>query len=114
MRTLACLLISGLVFVCEQVFGAEIQTLSSGNNGFAFSLVKELEKEKPGENIFISPYSISTALQMVRAGAVGETKTEMDRVLGIQGTSGKALAEAYKELDHSIRSGASNAVLNVA
>ena len=45
MRALACLLISGLVFVCEQVFGAEIQTVSSGNNGFAFSLVKELEKE---------------------------------------------------------------------
>src|SRR2546423_13747532 len=93
---------------------AEIQTLSAANHGFAFTLVKELDKEKPGENSFISPYSISRALQMVRAGAAGETKAEMDRVLGIQGTSGKALAEAYKELDHSIRNGASNAVLNVA
>src|SRR5437588_12348470 len=114
MRTLACLLISGLVFVCEQVFGAEIQTLSSGNNGFAFSLVKELEKEKPGENIFISPYSISTALQMVRAGSAGETKAEMDRVLGVEGAGGKGLAQAYKELDSSIRSSATNAVLNLA
>src|SRR2546423_15277469 len=93
---------------------AEIQTLSAANNGFAFTLVKELEKEKPGENIFISPYSISTALQMVRAGAGGETKAEMDRVLGVEGVSGTALAKAYKELNNSVRSGASNAVLNVA
>jgi serpin B len=93
---------------------ADMQKLSSGNNAFAFSLAKELGKEKAGENIFISPYSISTALQMVRAGAAGETKAEMDRVLGVQGASGDALAKAYKDLDAGIRAGASNAVLNVA
>src|SRR6184192_3320644 len=72
---------------------AEVQTLSSANNGFGFSLVKELEKAKPGENLFISPYSISTALQMVRAGAAGETKVEMDKVLGTQGKDSKVLAQ---------------------
>src|SRR5690349_519666 len=72
--------------------GADVEKLSSGNNAFAFSLAKELAKEKPGENIFISPYSISTALQMVRAGAGGETRAEMDRVLGVAGTSGNGLA----------------------
>lgn len=96
------------------VSGADVQKLASGNNSFAFSLAKELANEKPGENIFISPYSISTALQMVRAGAGGETKVEMDRVLGVGGASGESLASAYKELDGAIRSGASNAVLNVA
>src|SRR3954471_21795340 len=89
-------------------------SLSQGNNAFAFSLVRELEKENRGENIFISPYSISTALQMVRAGAGGETKSEMDKVLGNGGSDGKALAKAYKDLDDSIRTSASNAVLNVA
>ena len=93
---------------------ADMEKLSSGNNAFAFALAKELAKEKPGENIFISSYSISTALQMVRAGAAGETKAEMDRVLGVGGASGNELAQAYKELDAAIRAGASNAVLNVA
>src|ERR1041385_1187937 len=93
---------------------ADSPSLSTGNNALAFSLISELEKESRGENIFISPYSISTALQMVRAGAVGETKTEMDKVLGTTGAEGKALAKAYQELDHSIRAGASNAVLDVA
>ena len=93
---------------------ADIQTLSAGNNAFAFSLLKELAKEKPGQNIFISPYSISTALQMVRAGAAGETKTEMDSVLGVQGVDSQALARAYKDLDTTIRASASNAVLTVA
>ncbi len=94
--------------------GADMQRLSSGNNAFAFSLAKELAREKPGENVFISPCSISTALQMVRAGAAGETRAEMDRVLGVEGASGNGLAQAYKELDAAIRAGASNAVLNVA
>src|SRR5262245_25596664 len=93
---------------------ADVEKLTSGNNGFAFSLAKELAKEKPGENVFISPYSISTALQMVRAGAAGETRAEMDQVLGVGGASGNSLAQAYKELDAAIRAGASNAVLNVA
>jgi serpin B len=91
-----------------------MQKLSSGNNAFAFALAKELVKEKPGENVFISPYSISTALQMVRAGAAGETRAEMDRLLGVKGASGDALAKAYKDLDTAIRAGASNAALNVA
>jgi serpin B len=97
-----------------QAGAADVEKLSSGNNAFAFSLTKELAKEKPGENVFISPYSISTALQMVRAGAAGDTKTEVDRVLGVEGATANALAEAYKELDAAIRAGASNAVLNVA
>jgi serine protease inhibitor len=93
---------------------AEIEKLSSGNNAFAFALAKELVKEKPGENVFISPYSISAALQMVRAGAAGQTRAEMDHVLGVGGASGDGLAQAYKELDGAIRGAASNAVLNVA
>jgi serpin B len=105
---------AALGFAIADGADADMQKLSSGNNAFAFSLAKELGKQKAGENVFISPYSISTALQMVRAGAAGETKAEMDRVLGVEGASGDALAKAYKDLDAGIRAGASNAVLNVA
>src|SRR5262245_61753497 len=60
-------IVLSLAVVTQAAFAANAQKLSSGNNAFAFSLAKALANEKPGENIFISPYSISTALQMVRA-----------------------------------------------
>ncbi len=37
------------------------------------------------DNLIMSPYSVATALTMTYAGAVGQTRDEMGRVLGIQG-----------------------------
>ena len=56
--------------------------LASANTGFAFKLLKQLAKEQPARNIFISPLGVSTVLQMVGNGAGGQTKTEMQQVLG--------------------------------
>jgi serine protease inhibitor len=56
--------------------------LISANSGFAFNLFKQLVAEQPGSNIFISPYSASTVLQMVCSGAAGATSTEMQQMLG--------------------------------
>lgn len=39
-------------------------------------------KQRDGENIFISPYSISSALSMVYNGADGKTRTEIAEILG--------------------------------
>jgi serpin B len=50
-----------------------------GNTEFAFNLYARL-REKPG-NLFLSPYSISTALAMTSAGARGKTLDEMNQVL---------------------------------
>lgn len=52
---------------------ADQAALVSGNSGFALDLYQQL-REEPG-NVFYSPYSISTALAMVWAGAKGETET---------------------------------------
>ena len=38
--------------------------LATANNGFAFKLLKEISKEQPSKNIFISPYSAATVLQL--------------------------------------------------
>jgi len=48
----------------------------------------------PG-NLFFSPYSIAAALSMVRAGAAGKTKDELDRALGATdyGALGRELAK---------------------
>jgi len=53
--------------------------LVEGNTGFAFDLYQAL-KEKDG-NLFYSPHSISVALAMTYAGALGETAEEMATTL---------------------------------
>ena len=48
---------------------------------FAFDLYRQLAKVRPGENLFLSPYSVSSALTMVAEGARGQTAAEMGEVL---------------------------------
>lgn len=50
-----------------------------GLTKFAFNMFM---KQRDGENIFISPYSISSALSMVYNGADGKTRTEIAELLG--------------------------------
>ena len=50
-----------------------------GDNAFALDLYAKLRAADG--NLFFSPYSISTALAMTRAGARGDTAAEMDNVL---------------------------------
>ncbi len=54
---------------------ADISSVASGNSRFALKLYRQLNREDG--NLFISPYSISTALAMTYAGARGQTATEM-------------------------------------
>ncbi|UCF44537.1 MAG: serpin family protein [Planctomycetota bacterium] len=51
-----------------------------GNNDFAFEVYSKLADRQEG-NMFLSPYSISTALAMTYAGARGRTETQMADVL---------------------------------
>jgi serpin B len=90
------------------------QKLASANIGFAFKLLRQLAKDQPGTNLFISPYSASTVLQMACNGAGGKTKTEMQQVLGIAGLSAEALNAANKECDQSLNSLGTNIVLTAA
>lgn len=50
-----------------------------GNNCFALDLYAKLRVKKG--NLFVSPYSISTALAMTYAGAAGDTEIQMAKVL---------------------------------
>ena len=48
-----------------------------GNNQFAFDIYGELAAGAAGGNVFLSPFSISTAFAMVDAGAAGQTEAEL-------------------------------------
>jgi serpin B len=63
--------------------GPEVQIAVEGNNQFAVDLYARLSREKTG-NLFLSPYSISSALTMTYAGAAGETQQQMADVLHLR------------------------------
>ncbi|MEN8207926.1 MAG: serpin family protein [Candidatus Fermentibacteria bacterium] len=58
-----------------------VHELVLGNNEFALDLLKKVSDMQESDNIFLSPYSISSALGMTYAGAGGATAAEMADVL---------------------------------
>jgi serpin B len=92
---------------------ADQEKLASANTGFAFDVLKRITQIQPGTNVFISPFSVSTVLQMVANGAAGDTKTEMQRVLKTTGLPPEALNAASKDLNQSLNS-QTNVILNLA
>ncbi|HZL77686.1 MAG TPA: serpin family protein [Candidatus Limnocylindrales bacterium] len=95
-----------------QAVQADQDGLMAANTGFAFDLLKQIAGKQPGGNVFVSPYSVSTVLQMVGDGAAGVTKQEMESVLHVNGLA--ARDTACMRLDQSITSGQSNVILNLA
>lgn len=59
----------------------EKENFTKGINDFSYQLFEKLAE---GENIVVSPYSVSMALSMADVGAGGETKKELEQVLGIK------------------------------
>ncbi|MCL2710712.1 MAG: serpin family protein [Planctomycetaceae bacterium] len=49
---------------------------------FGFNLYRTIVKNQPGENLAVSPYGVQLLLDLARHGADGETKAEIERVLG--------------------------------
>jgi serpin B len=77
---------------------SETSTVAQADNQFALDLYGQLDREKPGENLFFSPTSISMALSMTAAGAKNQTEAEMAQVLHLTGILPQAHAEYHKLL----------------
>lgn len=90
------------------------EKLASADNGFAFRLLTQLAKDRPGSNIFISPYSVSAALQMVENGARGRTWEEFQQVLGTAGMSQDAVNDANQDFAKALNSGNPDVQLTTA
>lgn len=72
----------------KAVTEAEKRALGEAINAFAVDLYGKLA-EKPG-NLFVSPYSVSTALAMTWGGSRGNTAAEMAKVLHIDAMGDRA------------------------
>ena len=71
---------------CEDIerFNVEDQNILDvvdTNHEFAFDIYEELRSNS--DNVFLSPYSISTALGMLHLGAEGNTESEISDMLGV-------------------------------
>ncbi|XP_012594084.2 corticosteroid-binding globulin [Microcebus murinus] len=84
--------------------------LAPANVDFAFSLYKHLMASAPGENIFISPVSISMALSMVSLGTCGHTRTQLLQGLGfnLTETSEAEIHQSFRHLHHLLRESATS------
>ncbi|HKJ91483.1 MAG TPA: serpin family protein, partial [Oceanipulchritudo sp.] len=73
-------LFPGMIQGAESI-SPEARSLVDGNTRFALDLYRDLASTDSEANLFISPWSLSTALGMAWAGAVGETADEMAQAL---------------------------------
>ena len=67
--------------------------LATRNTAFALNLYGELKSS--GDNLFFSPYSISTALAMTYGGARGETASQMAGALQLAGLPASRVHAAF-------------------
>jgi len=82
----------------RQLSGDEVEMVRSAN-AFGLKLFRQLRSETDtGENIFISPLSVSMALGMVYNGAAGETRDAMAETLELTGLSVQGANRAYRDL----------------
>ena len=91
----------------------DVESVVLGNSVFAFELYQRLRS--PEKNLFFSPYSISTALSMVYAGARGETQMQIGKTLRFALDQEKlhpAFAELQTGLNEMQKSG--NFALHIA
>lgn len=70
----------------------------SSSNDFSMNIFARINKDHETENMFISPFSISTALSMTLNGASGNTQQEMIETLSLSGLSESQINDAYKSL----------------
>ena len=86
----------------ELEIGSIDTSVVTANTQFGFNLFDEIRKTEPDKNIFISPFSISTALAMTLNGAAGETEEAMTNTLQLQELDSEAINVGYAGLHQTL------------
>ncbi len=77
---------------------AEEQALVTASNGFGLELFDAVIDESDGDNLFISPLSVSMALGMAYNGALGSTEEGMREALSFGDLTSDQINENYRSL----------------
>nr|XP_061834175.1 leukocyte elastase inhibitor-like isoform X1 [Nerophis lumbriciformis] len=86
--------------------------ISVSNTTFALELFRTLSQTNPTGNVFVSPFSISSALAMVYLGARGDTAAQMEQALSFR--SGEGIHADFQTLNEDINSSSATYILKVA
>ena len=70
----------------------------AASRDFGLRLFRTVNAAEEGENVFLSPLSVSMALGMTLNGAEGATRTAMEETLALNGLSQKEINESYQSL----------------
>ena len=79
------------------------QQVIATSNGFAFDLLREVNRDRADSNVFLSPLSVAMSLGMTMNGAAGETFDEMRSALGFGAATHEETLRAYKSLIELLR-----------
>ncbi len=110
-----CLLVSscGLLSAVPAPSPETISAVAHGNTAFAVDLYQRLCQQDG--NLFFSPFSISSALAMTRAGAAASTAQQMDAVLYFNGLPDpSALHETFAVFLQTLNSSGEAMKLSIA
>jgi serpin B len=67
-------------------------------NGFGFRLLRQAANARPGENLFISPSALASTLVLTANGAVGDTREEILKVLGLNASGLVPANESFRRI----------------
>ena len=70
----------------------------SSNVSFAMDVYRQLSAMSPGDNIFVSPLSISIALAMTYLGARGDSASQLKKTLRLDNLSDTVIHAGFSEL----------------
>ena len=97
----------------DKIAQAVDKEIVSANTGFSLRILKELQQEQKGKNIFISPLSISLALAMAYNGANATTKEAMAKTLGLEGMGDEKINSGFRDLVESLKNADSSVTLSI-
>lgn len=93
---------------------AKSAQLIEANNEFGFELFRTIVQNSTEENIMVSPLSVSLALGMAYNGADGDTKTEMEQAMKLNGLTPEQINQSYKMLVDALQSLDEDVIFEIA